>query len=165
MASVERGRHTHDHDGELAVFLIGFRVNTVWKLSAWLPVLTAMRPMLRELLADRSSGFLGHRTTLSWRGVTMTQYWRGVDDIYRYATDPHRAHRPAWQRFNARARRSGGAVGIWHETYHVPAGGHESRYVDMPRTGLARATASTPVAATPARAHRRTAGATGPVTT
>lgn len=37
-------------------------------------------------------------------------------------------------------------VGIWHETYAVPAGGHESVYVGMPITGLAAATTSLPIA-------------------
>jgi hypothetical protein len=33
-------------------------------------------------------------------------------------------------------RDADGAVGIWHETFVVPAGAHESVYVDMPAQGL-----------------------------
>jgi hypothetical protein len=55
-------------------------------------------------------------------------------------------HRPAWAAFNARARKAAGAVGVWHETFAVPAGGHESIYVAMPPTGLAAATGVVPVA-------------------
>ena len=41
--------------------------------------------------------------------------------------------------FYRRSRRATGAVGIRHETYAVPAGGHESLYVGMPPTGLGKA--------------------------
>ncbi|HET8989161.1 MAG TPA: DUF4188 domain-containing protein, partial [Humibacillus sp.] len=37
------------------------------------------------------------------------------------------------------SRRATRAVGIWHETFAVPAGGHESLYVAMPPTGLGKA--------------------------
>jgi hypothetical protein len=30
-------------------------------------------------------------------------------------------------------------VGVWHETYAVPADGHESLYLAMPPTGLGEA--------------------------
>jgi hypothetical protein len=70
----------------------------------------------------------------------------GLEDIYRYARAPEHEHRPAWQAFNARAREAGSAVGIWHETYAVPAGGHESVYVAVPPMDLARATSVVPVA-------------------
>lgn len=42
---------------------------------------------------------------------------------------------------SAAARGEGptGAVGIWHETYAVQAGAHESLYVGMPPTGLGKA--------------------------
>jgi hypothetical protein len=36
-------------------------------------------------------------------------------------------------------------VGIWHETYQVPAGGYECIYVNMPRSGLAAASEHIPV--------------------
>ena len=44
-------------------------------------------------------------------------------------------HWPAWVRFNKRVG-SSGDVGIWHETYLVPAGANESVYNNMPPTGL-----------------------------
>ena len=58
----------------------------------------------------------------------VIQYWRSTDDLIAYASADERIHRPAWRAFNARARRAAGAVGIWHETYAVPAGGHETIY-------------------------------------
>ncbi|MEO7447904.1 MAG: DUF4188 domain-containing protein [Humibacillus sp.] len=52
---------------------------------------------------------------------------------------PGHEHRPATKEFYARTRRASGAVGIWHETFAVPAGGHESLYLAMPPTGLGQA--------------------------
>lgn len=137
---------THQHDGELAVFLIGARVNKLWRPDGWLPAFAAMGPMLRELYRDPASGFLGARTLVGGRGVTVVQYWRSVEDVYRYANDDGHAHRPAWVAFYRRAKRVPGAVGVWHETFRVPDGGHETLYVDMPQFGLARATGVVPAA-------------------
>jgi Domain of unknown function (DUF4188) len=36
-------------DGELVVFLIGMRINRLWKCIKWLPVARAMPRMIREL--------------------------------------------------------------------------------------------------------------------
>lgn len=55
-----------------------------------------------------------------------------------YATSKQAAHLPAWKGFNASVG-TDGSVGIWHETYAITAGGHESIYVNMPAFGLGRA--------------------------
>jgi hypothetical protein len=137
----ERRRWTHLDDGTgVVVFLIGMKVNRWRRVRAWWPVFMAMPRMLRELYADPTSGLLAHRMTLSADGPLVVQYWRDREHLTAYARDAGRGHRPAWQRFNAEARASGGAVGIWHETYDVPAGASESIYVDMPVRGLAAAT-------------------------
>lgn len=136
---------THDHDGELAVFLIGARVERLWRPDAWWPALAAMRPMLAELTADPGSGFLGATTLVGARGPTVVQYWRSVADVYAYANDDARRHRPAWVEFYRRARRVPGAVTVWHETFRVPPGGHESLYAGAPSVfGLAAATGAVP---------------------
>jgi hypothetical protein len=140
---------THAHDGSLAVFLIGLRINHPWRPDLWLPALRAMGPMVRELYAAKAAadrgegehpGFLGHRNLIGAGGPTLVQYWRSAEDVHAYAHDPARAHRPAWQAFYERGRKGAGAVGVWHETYAVAAGGHESLYLAMPPTGLAAAT-------------------------
>jgi len=105
-------------------------------------------------------GFLGARTLLGGKGVTVVQYWRSVEDIYRYASAPAHEHRPAWTAFNNRARRAQGVVGIWHETYAVPAGAHESVYVGMPVMGIAEATRSVPIPNRKRYARLREAAAT-----
>lgn len=134
-------RRTLDPEGPLAVFLIGLRINRWYRPDAWGPALAAMGPMLAELYADPSSGFMGHRSTLTAGGPLLVQYWRSTDDVQRYARAGDRRHRPAWNAFYARARRAPGAVGVWHELYGVEPGATHATYVDMPVIGLDKATA------------------------
>lgn len=140
---------THAYRGDLAVFLIGLRINKIHRPDAWLPAIAAMPKMLTELYTNKAAseageqewlGFYDARTVVGVRGPTVVQYWRSAADIYAYASAESMAHRPAWKEFYARARGAQGAVGVWHETYAVPAGGHESLYLDMPVFGLGRAT-------------------------
>ncbi|MFG1907133.1 DUF4188 domain-containing protein [Kribbella sp. NPDC048928] len=144
MGDVMEGRHTAAYDGELVVFLIGMRVNSPLKVREWLPVARAMGPMLRELSKDKESGLLGFRTLPTWRGVTLIQYWESVEKLQAFAGDSGRTHRPAWVDF-FRNSYKGGAVGIWHETYVVPAGHTETIYGNMPLLGLGRAAGVEPV--------------------
>ncbi len=143
MTPIIPGRMTHEHDGELVVFLIGMRVNRLRRPDLWLPVFAAMPRMLAELSRDPGSGLLGHRVLLGAGGPTVVQYWSSAEKLYAYASQPDAQHRPAWTAFNRRARAVPGAVGIWHETYVVDRA--ESVYVAMPATGLAAATAGVPV--------------------
>lgn len=145
MSDVVEGRHTAAYDGELVVFLIGMRVNSLLKVREWLPVARAMGPMLRELSKDQDSGLLGFRTLPTWRGVTLIQYWESAEKLQAFAGDSGRTHRPAWVEF-FRNSYKGGAVGIWHETYVVPAGHTETIYGNMPLLGLGRAAGVEPVA-------------------
>jgi Monooxygenase af470-like len=144
MPNVIPARMTHDYDGDLVVFLIGMRINKPWRPDLWLPVFSAMPGMLAELLKDKESGLLGYRLTFGAGGPLVVQYWNSHGKLYRYASDRHAAHRPAWAAFNRRARKAPGAVGIWHETYVVERA--ESIYVGMPVAGLAAATSAVPVA-------------------
>ena len=73
------------------------------------------------------------------------QYWRSFEALHAYATDRTLAHLPAWKAFN-RAIASNGDVGIWHETYLVKDGQHESVYNNMPKWGLALAGEAVPAA-------------------
>ncbi len=98
---------------------------------------------------------LRQSTALGRHGPEVTTYWRSLPELLAYAHDDGGEHRPAWRAFNAAARRSPGAVGIWHETYVVPAGAHESIYSDMPLTGLAAATSAVPVTRRTERADQR----------
>jgi hypothetical protein len=73
------------------------------------------------------------------------QYWRSFDHLERYARDPDALHWPAWVEFNRRIKDARADVGIWHETYKVRAGEHESVYSGMPAFGLGKAGASAAV--------------------
>ena len=144
MGDVIAGRQTAAYDGEVVVFLIGMRVNSVFKVREWLPVARAMGPMLQELMKDKDSGLLGFRTLPTWRGITLIQYWESVEKLQSFAGDTGRTHRPAWVEY-FRTSFKGGAVGIWHETYVVPAGNTETIYGNMPLLGLGKVAGVVPV--------------------
>jgi hypothetical protein len=137
MRSLNQGRWTHDQDDEgVVVFLIGMRVNRLRAIRTWLPVAKAMPRMLAELARDPALGLLGVTSCVQGRGALAVQYWRNLDSLLAYAHAPDHEHRPAWREFNRLVRDAGGVVGIWHETFVVPPGAHESIYVDMPEQGL-----------------------------
>ena len=152
--SVFAGRRVAHLDGDFVVFLIGMRINRPWRPHKWLPVLTAMRPMIRELARDPASGFLGATQGLWTTGPSLVQYWRSFEDLDRYARDREARHLPAWRAFNRRVRDSGD-VGIWHETYRVHAGEYEAIYGNMPRVGLGAVGDLVPIGSTTATAAQR----------
>ena len=156
MAAIISERMTAEIDGEVVVFLIGMRINRMWKIHKWFPVAMAMPRMLRELQADPDSGLLGFQ---SWFGNpnVFVQYWRSFEHLERYAKDPTHAHRPAWAMFN-RTVGSNGDVGIWHETYRIRPGDFECVYNNMPSFGLARATRAVPATGPRESAAGRMAG-------
>src|SRR5918911_4288432 len=140
MRATSPGRWTHDHDDEaVVVFLIGMRINRLRAVRRWLPVANAMPRMLAELARDPALGLLGVTSCIQGRGALNVQYWRDLESLLAYAHAGDHEHRPAWREFNRLVREADGAVGIWHETFVVPAGAHESVYVDMPAQGLAAA--------------------------
>ena len=128
-------RMTAEIEGDFVVFMIGMRINKPWKISAWLPVFLAMPRMIAELERAPELGMLGGR----FAGLTLIQFWRSSEHLNAYAQSRQHVHLPAWRAFNQNARKSGGAVGIWHETYRVAAGQYETVYVDMPAFSLGKA--------------------------
>ena len=142
MAKVLAGRRTADMGdrGEVVVFLIGMRINKLWQLWRWMPVVAAMPRMIVELAEDPSRGLLGRpRTFISGRVVLLVQYWNSFDDLERYARDPQSQHLPAWRSFNRRIR-DNGSVGIYHETILLSDATVETVYANMPAFGLGRVT-------------------------
>ena len=146
---------THGHEGDLVVFHIGMTVHKPHRPDLWWPVFVAMPGMLAELSRNRAAaergeaedlGFLGASTLIGRRGPWVVQYWRSTDHLYAYATSAEARHLPAWRRFNRAAREHPGAVGIWHETFAVPAAGIETIYGNGAKVGLGAATGT--VAAT-----------------
>jgi Domain of unknown function (DUF4188) len=132
---ITRARMSAEIDGDFVVFLIGFRINYLWKVWKWWPVLAAMPRMLKELERHPDLGLLHAHNHLGLRSGTMVQYWRSFEQLQAYATSQSQVHLPAWKSFN-KAIGSNGDVGIWHETYLVRAGDYESIYNNMPAYGL-----------------------------
>jgi hypothetical protein len=138
MTTIHHGRHTAEIDGDYVVFVIGMRINKLWKVHRWLPVSLAMPRMIRELMQHPEKGMLGARNAFAGRTTTMIQYWRSFEHLEAFARNPSDPHLPAWRAFN-RAIGSSGDVGVYHETYCVSPGDAECIYVNMPTFGLAAA--------------------------
>lgn len=154
--NVQEGRTTAAADGDVVVFLIGMRINRLRALRSWLPVFGAMPRMLKELSKDPSSGLLGFRVLVGGlREITVLQYWESEQKLFAYASAADKEHRPAWAAYNRRARNSGTDVGLWHETYAVPAGRYETLYGNMPPYGLGAAHGTEPAARRGERAAER----------
>src|ERR1700716_574645 len=118
MGKIFRGRYTAQMDGAFVVFLIGMRVNSLWKVWEWWPVAQAMPPMLQDLYTHPEKGFLSAEYFLSFgnRAPVLVTYWKSFEDLERFARSKDDPHLPAWREFNRRAGKTG-SVGIWHETY------------------------------------------------
>ena len=138
MASIIDRRVTADIDGDFVLFLIGMRVNRPWKIASWLPVAIAMPRMLAELAKQPDMGLLHERSHFGFPGIMSVQYWRSFAHLEAYSKKADAAHLPAWKAFN-KAVGSNGDVGIWHETYLIAPGRHESIYNNMPPFGLGAA--------------------------
>ena len=136
------GRFTASIEGDVVVFLIGSRLNRLRSLPRMLQVGRQMTRMQSELMAQPDRGCL-HMENFFGRVTLSVQYWRDFDSLERYARSADAEHLGAWREFN-RLVRDSGDIGIWHETYLVPAGSYETVYANMPAFGLARAGTHTP---------------------
>src|SRR5215469_6560994 len=161
MAKVMPGRYTAQTGEPFVVFLIGMRINRFFALRKWIPTAAAMGPMLRTLYQHPEKGFLGGQTFLSGRGPALIQYWRSFEDLERFARGQDDPHLAAWKRFN-RTVGADGSVGIWHETYLVPAGQYEALYGNMPAFGLGAAAEHLPATGRRETARRRLGGENEP---
>ena len=133
MAKIISKRMTAEIEGDFVVFLIGMRVNKIWKIHKWLPVFFAMPKMLKEIATHPEIGCLGFRNS----GISIVQYWRSFEHLEAYARSRDAVHFPEWVKFN-KSVGSNGDVGIWHETYKISAGNYECVYNNMPLFGLAK---------------------------
>ena len=157
---VRDGRFTANFTDPLVVFIIGMRINRLFRFGKWVPVARAMGPMIEELASRPDSGFLGAETLRQgFRTVLLVQYWRDFDSLETYARDREQKHWPAWLAFN-KAIGSDGSVGIFHETYLVPANGYETIYGNMPDWGLGKVAGVIPATGSRNEARQRMRGAT-----
>jgi hypothetical protein len=132
---VRNGRFSTRNDEDIVLFLIGLRINKWRAVRTWLPVVRSMRPLLDEAGADPESGLLGHRTHRhGLREIVVVQYWRSTKDLIAFSNGD--SHRRVWADFYRLATVDAG-VGLWHETYVVPAGRYEAIFGMVPQLGLA----------------------------
>ena len=115
----------------MVVLLIGMRVNRLWAVHQWVPVMLAMPRMLAELRRD--SGAAGCSSRRAADGLAADVLRRPVlgvqGEAVAYAERARRAATSvAWARLNRKERsgRSAGTWGLWHEAY-VGAGGVATR--------------------------------------
>src|ERR1051326_1479802 len=111
MADIIKKRMTAEIEGDFVVFLIGMRINKLWKIHKWLPVARAMPRMLIELAQHKDMGLLGTRTHFGLRNIMVFQYWRSFEHLAAYAGNRDAQHFPAWVAFN-KSVGSNGDVGI-----------------------------------------------------
>ncbi len=71
MPELVRERVCAEVEGDIVVFLIGMRINKLWKVWKWLPVLTAMPRMLKELAAHPELGLLSARSQFGLRNLAV----------------------------------------------------------------------------------------------
>ena len=139
MSKVFNGRYTAKTDQPFVVFLIGMRINMWWRMDKWLPVASAMGPMLTTLFTNPGKGFLHAEFFWNFSGPVIIQYWRSFDELEKFAREPSDPHLGAWRMFNQAVGKDG-SVGIWHETYKVDPNQFECVYGNMPLFGLGAAT-------------------------
>ena len=143
MSKVFDGRYTAQSDQDVTVFLIGMRINKVHRPDKWIPVVSAMPRMLKHLATNPDAGLLGFHNWLG-RTTMLLSYWQSSEHLRRFASGGEAPHAEAWRAFR-RSVGDDGIVGIWHETYDVPAKNLEVVYGNMPLFGLAKATVHVPV--------------------
>ena len=80
MVEIIKERMTAEVKGDFVVFLIGMRINNLWKIHKWLPVAMAMPKMVNELYKNPDMGFISHE---QWVGRTtiMVQYWKSFEHL------------------------------------------------------------------------------------
>ena len=154
MAALQKGRYTATLDEPCVLFLIGMRVNKPWKVWRWWQVVVAMPRILRALARHPELGLLHTQGGLVSGQPLQLCYFRSLEHLYRFASDPDQPHLEPWRRLNQTVRDSGD-VGIWHETYLVQPGAAENVYVNMPPWLLGAAVGTEPAGRRGQSARRR----------
>lgn len=125
-----KDRVTAVKDEDFYLFLIGMRINKLWKFHKWVPVFFQMAKMLSELERDKSIGCLGGNYWFG-RNIICIQYWNSFEHLENFAKSRDYSHLQAWKLFIKRIG-TNGDLGIWHETYKIKKGSYKNIYVNMP---------------------------------
>ena len=103
------GRHiANSNEQEFVVFMIGMRINYLFRFWKWVPVFKAMGPMIKELYENPQWGFLHTEFFVSWRKVVLIQYWKSFDDLINYAHG--KTHAAAWKAYNQKVKDNGSVL-------------------------------------------------------
>jgi hypothetical protein len=136
---------TAEIEGDFAVFITGMRINKYWKIHKWYPNFRDMRKILMALFSDPTYGALCAHHAWTKRGPILVGYFRSVEQLERFANDPHQPHAAVWAEYFKRMKNNAD-VGVWHETFVVRSGEYEAVYDYMPSApGLAMGTSYVPV--------------------
>lgn len=138
---VKAGRYTANYPDGFVVLLIGLRINKLWRVSEWWPVMRASFAMTEEALKLPNTPLLNSNTVWSVsdkRVFFFIQHWRSFEELMVWANSPNLQHKPAQKAFFKRTAYNGN-VGVWHEAYKVGAGQFEAIYANMPSSSLAAA--------------------------
>ena len=111
MSNIIQQRMTAETQDDFVVFLIGMRINKLWKVHQWLPVANAMSGMIKELYENPDAGLISHQQWFG-RPRLWCNDWKSFEHLERYAKSRDSKHLPAWSKFNKKIA-SNGDVGIW----------------------------------------------------
>ena len=160
MAKVFTGRYSADVEGDFVVFLIGMRINKPWDVRGWWHTFVVDAPDDQGARGEpRARPDLG---APGWfGGPAVVQYWRSLR-----AARPLRAQRgPAATsprgRSGTRPRGRPARSASGTRPTRCARASTRSIYGNMPRHGLATATAHVPVTAKGRSAARRIGATTG----
>lgn len=150
------GRYTAQIEGDFVVFLIGSQLNTMRALNKFRRIGNQMGEMLTVLNSNPAKGFLGGENFYRFFPFTtaLISYWRSFEDLEHFSRSKDEPHASAWSEYN-RLIGSDGTIGVWHETYLVPAQSYECVYANMPAFGLGKATTIAPVSGRSHTARKR----------
>lgn len=150
------GRYTAQIEGDFVVFLIGAQLNKSLALNKFRRIGNQMGEMMAVLNRDPAKGYLGGESYYRFFPFNslLLSYWRSFDDLEHFARSKDEPHASAWAEYN-RLIGNDGTIGVWHETYLVPAQSYECMYVNMPAFGLGKAAYHMPVSGRTHTARKR----------
>lgn len=119
------GRFTTQQEEGVVVFIIGMRINQLWRVKQWLPVFTAFPKMIKELEKNPSLGYMSSELFFTGRTILSVQYWKTSEALMNYATGTNHLH--AWKMFNKKIRKAKG-VALYHETHIIEPRQSEAIY-------------------------------------
>lgn len=141
MIDIKAGRYTANYPDGFVVLLIGLRINSLWRVNEWSPVMRAAFSMTQEALKLPNTPLLNSNTVWSVsdpRVFFFIQHWRSFEELMAWANNKDLQHKPAQKDFFKRTGYNG-HVGIWHEAYKVEKGQFEAIYANMPEISMAAA--------------------------